>query len=45
MQNLDFVLENKKHKILWDFKIQMDHLISARQPDLVIVKTKSEPAE
>ena len=34
------VLENKMHKILWDFKIQTDHLISARQPDRVIVYKK-----
>ena len=26
------------HKLLWDFEIQMDHLILARWPDLVIVK-------
>ena len=33
------------HKILWDFEIhfEMDHLISARRPDLVIVnKTKTK---
>ena len=24
----------------WDFEIQMDHLISARRPDLVIVNKK-----
>ena len=29
-----FVLENETHKNLWDFKIETDHLISARQPDL-----------
>ena len=27
-------LENKTHKLLWDFEIQTDHLISARRPDL-----------
>ena len=30
--NLESVLENETHKILWDFKIQTDHLISARRP-------------
>ena len=30
------------HKILCDFEIQTDHLISARQPDLVIVIKKEE---
>ena len=27
---------------LWDFMIQMDHLISARRPDLVIANNKKE---
>ena len=27
MHKLEFILENKTHKILWDFEIQMDHLI------------------
>ena len=26
--------------ILWDFKIQTDHLILARRPDLVIINKK-----
>ena len=25
------ILENEMHKILWDFEIQTDHLLSARQ--------------
>ena len=33
--NIESVLENKMHRILWDFQIQRDHLISARRPDLV----------
>ena len=32
------VLENDTHKLLWDFDIQADHLISARRPDLLIKK-------
>ena len=36
MHNPKFVLENERHKILWNFEIQTDHLISARRPDLVI---------
>ena len=32
--NPESVLQNETHKILWDFEIQMDHLISARRPDL-----------
>ena len=34
------VLENDTHKILWDFIIQTDHLISARRPDLIIINKK-----
>ena len=30
-----------RHKIFRDFEIQADHLISARQPDLVIVNKKT----
>ena len=38
MQNPESVLENETYKLLWDFEIQMDHLISVRRPYLVIVK-------
>ena len=38
MHKPESVLENEMHKILWDFEIQMDHLISARRPDLVLIK-------
>ena len=41
MYNPEFILENKTQKILWDFEIQTDHLISARRPDLVIVGKKN----
>ena len=35
------VFENDTHKLLWDFDVQTDHLISARRPDLIIInKTK-----
>ena len=33
-------LENDTHKLLWDFDIHTDHLISARRPDLIIIKKK-----
>ena len=33
MHNPAPVLENDTHKLLWDFKIQMDYLISARRLD------------
>ena len=31
------VIENQKHKILWDFKIETDHLILVRIQDLVLI--------
>ena len=37
------VLENKTRKLLWNDEMQMGHLISAKQSDLVIVnKNKRE---
>ena len=54
MHQPESVLENETYKILWDFEIQTDHLISTRRPYLVIVnkkkkkkkkKRKREPAE
>ena len=34
------VLENDTHKLLWDFEIQTDHLISARRLDRLIISKK-----
>ena len=34
------VLENEDYKILRDFRIQTDHVIEARRPDLVVVDKK-----
>ena len=34
------VLENKDYKILWDFRIQTDHVIEARRSDLIVVDKK-----
>ena len=42
MHNPASVLEKETHKLLWDFDIQIDHLISARQPDLIIINKKRE---
>ena len=42
MYNSESVLENEKHKILWNFNIQIDHLISAKRPDLVIVNNNKK---
>ena len=36
IHNTKSVQENETHKVLWDFDIQTDHLISARRPDLMI---------
>ena len=45
MHNTESVLVNETHKLLWNFKIQTDRLISARRQDLVIVNIKGEPVE
>ena len=34
------VLENEDYKILWDFRIQTDHVTEVRRPDLVVVDKK-----
>ena len=45
MHNPGFILDNTMHKLLWDYDIQTDHLISARRPDIEIVNKKREPAK
>ena len=40
MHKLTSVRENETQKLLWDFEIQTDHLISARWPDLIIINEK-----
>ena len=42
MHNPESVLKNETHKLLWDFEIQTDHLISTWRSDLVIVKKKKK---
>ena len=42
MHNPESLPENGTNKILWDFDIQTDHLISAGRPDLVIVYQKKK---
>ena len=42
MHNPTSVRENDTHKLLWDFDIRMDHLISARRPDVIIINNKKE---
>ena len=41
MHNLAAVLENDAHKLFWDIDIQTDHLISARRPDLIVIKREN----
>ncbi len=42
MHNPAPVLENETHKLLQDFDIHTDHLISARRPDLIIINKKKK---
>ena len=42
MHNPAPALENDTHKLLWDCDIHTDHLISARTPDLIIIKKKKK---
>ena len=42
MHKPEFIQENETHKLLWDFEMQTDHLISARKPDLVVIIQKKE---
>ena len=42
MHNPEPVLENDTHKLLWDFDIQTDHLISARKTDLIIINNNNK---
>ena len=42
MHSPAYVLENDIHKLVWDFDIQTDHLISARRPDLIIINNNKK---
>ena len=42
MHNPESVLKNEMHKPLWDFGIQTDHQILARQPTWEIVNEKKK---
>ena len=42
MHNLESGLENETHKILWEFEIKTDHLISVRRQNLEKVKKKKK---
>ena len=40
MHKPESVLENEMQKILWDFKMQTDHPVQARRPNLVLINQK-----
>ena len=42
MLNPEFIQENETHNILWNFEIQMDHLILVRRADSVMIKKKKK---
>ena len=42
MHNPAAVLENDTHKLLWDFDIEIDHLISATKIDLLEINKERE---
>ena len=42
MYNSAPVLENDIPKLIWNFKIQTDQLISARRPDLIVINKKKK---
>ena len=42
MHDPESVQENETDKLLWDFKIQTDHLTTARRSDRVIVNEKKK---
>ena len=45
MHNPKSFLENETLKVLWDFEIQIDHIILARRLDLVIVNNNNNNKE
>ena len=45
MHNQASVLKNDTHKLIWDFDIHTDHLISARRLDIIIIKKKKKKKE
>ena len=42
MLKCDMLLQNEAPKILWDFEIQMNHLIQSRRPDIKLIDKKKE---
>ena len=42
MHNQAPVLENDTHKLLWDFDIQNDNLISSRRSDIIVINNNKK---
>ena len=42
MHKPESVLDDETYKLIWDFKIQTDRLISARRPDTIIINKKKK---
>ena len=40
MHKLEYLQENEIHKILWNFRIQMNHSILTRRWNLVLINKK-----
>ena len=45
MHNTALALEDNTHKLLRDFDLDTDHLISARRPDLIIINKKNRTCQ
>ena len=45
MHKLESVLENKAHKIPWNFEKIIDHPISAKRPNLVLINKRMSSIE
>ena len=45
MKNPAHVLENNKHKLLWDFDIHSDHQFSAIRPHQIIINKKKRTSK
>ena len=42
MHDSESIPENERHKVIRDFEIKTNHLISARRPNIVIVNKKKK---
>ena len=42
MDKLKSIKENEMQRIQWDFQIEMDHIIPARWPDLILIYEEKE---